>query len=188
MTMRCAAVVVLSAGLSGVAVAADGLRPPADDSVWPRWQLRAQVAPPAPVPLALSRTDAGSLLGDYYFPDAPGLKVRSLVGGLRATGGLAFTGRGLPLGTPATLRLGTATAPATPFADDAADTLPYVGLGYSATTRDGAWRFSADVGLVADRAGGLSAGRLLQGEQTLDNALRELRLAPVLQLGVRYSF
>ena len=186
MTMRSAALVVLTAGLSATAVAADGLRAPPDDPFWPRWQLRAQLAPATLTPLTL-RPQAGSLLGDYYFRDTPGLRVESLLGGLRATSGLAFTGRGLPLGTPTSLRLGTA-APAAAFGDDTVATLPYLGLGYSGATRDGAWRFSADIGLVADRPGGLAAGRMLQGEQALDSTLREWRLAPVLQLGVRYSF
>jgi hypothetical protein len=74
-------------------------------------------------------------------------------------------------------------------ASDTPSTLPYVGLGYSSANL---WRrvsVSADFGLVAARPAGLSGlGRAMLGNQTVDTAVRDLRLAPLLQLGVRYSF
>lgn len=187
MRMRSAPVTVAGFALAGFAVAADGLNPPDTDQVWPRWQARAQLGATtlAPVTLAGGMREAGSLLGDYYF-DTPGLRIRSWTGGLRATGGVAFSGRGLPLGPPSTPRLGLAAPP--PGLADETETLPYLGLGYSTGPRDGAWSFSADIGLVADRPGSLRPGRVLLGEQALDGALREMQLAPVLQLGLRYSF
>ncbi|MBK1613119.1 hypothetical protein CKO44_06485 [Rubrivivax gelatinosus] len=182
MRMRSAPVTFAGLALAGAAAAADGLAAPETDTVWPQWQARVQLGSStlAPVTLSGGTRNAGSVLGDYYF-DVPGLRVRSLVGGLRATSGVTLSGRGLPLGAPGPLRLG-ATA-WSGLADDAAQTLPYVGLGYSAGTRDGAWNFSADIGLVGDRA-----DRVRLGEQPLDRALREMQLAPVLQLGVRYAF
>ena len=66
--------------------------------------------------------------------------------------------------------------------------MPYLGLGFTGA----AWRsvaITADLGLVAERpsnAGGL--GRAVFGNQGMDSALRDLRLSPVLQLGVRYQF
>lgn len=186
MRTRSAPVTFAGFALAGAAAAADGLLPPETDQVWPRWQARAQLGATtlAPVTLAGGSREAGSLLGDYYF-DAPGLRIRSWTGGLRATGGVAFSGRGLPLGPQTTLRMGATALPAG-MADDT-ETVPYVGLGYSGSTHDG-WTFSADIGLVADRPGSLRAGRVLFGDQPLDNALREMQFAPVLQLGVRYSF
>lgn len=187
MRTRSAPVTFAGFALAGAAVAADGLVPPDTDEVWPRWQARAQFGATtlAPVTLAGGARDAGSLLGDYYF-DAPGLRIRSWTGGLRATGGVAFSGRGLPLGMPAGARLGS--LPTAPGLGDEPETQPYLGLGYSAGTRDGSWTFSADVGLVGDSSVEWRSGRVRLGEQWLDGALREMQLAPVLQLGVRYSF
>ncbi|MGC4078349.1 MAG: hypothetical protein QM702_15180 [Rubrivivax sp.] len=186
MRTRSAPVTFAGFALASAAVAADGLVPPETDQWWPRWQARAQLGATtlAPVTLTGGTREAGSLLGDYYFGN-PGLRVRSWTGGLRATGGLAFGGRGLPLGPQASLRTSAGALPVG-IADDT-DAVPYFGVGYSGSTRDG-WSFSADIGLVADRPGSLRAGRVLFGDQPLDNALREMQFAPVLQLGVRYSF
>lgn len=187
MRTRSAPVTFAGLALAGAAVAADGLTPPDTDQVWPRWQARAQLGATtlAPVTLAGGTREAGSVLGDYYF-DAPGLRIRSWTGGLRATGGVTFSGRGLPLGPPTVVRLGS--VPTGPNLGDESATQPYLGLGYSAGTRDGAWTFSADVGLVGDSSVEWRSGRVRLGEQWLDGALREMQLAPVLQLGVRYSF
>jgi hypothetical protein len=187
MRTRSAPVTFAGFALAGAAFAADGLVPPDTDEVWPRWQARAQFGTTtlAPVTLSGGSREAGSVLGDYYF-DAPGLRIRSWTGGLRATGGLAFSGRGLPLGTPTVARLGS--VPTAPALGDESETQPYLGLGYSAGTKDGAWTFSADVGLVGDSSADWRGNRVRLGEQRLDGALREMQLAPVLQLGVRYSF
>jgi hypothetical protein len=67
--------------------------------------------------------------------------------------------------------------------------MPYVGIGYSDESFRSGWRVSADVGLVAESLGALSrGGRVLLGAQGLDSLLRELRLSPHIQLGVRYAF
>jgi hypothetical protein len=62
------------------------------------------------------------------------------------------------------------------------NTVPYLGLGFSAAPWRNRLAISADLGLVADR------GSALFGNQGLEGTLRELRLSPVLQLGVRYAF
>lgn len=107
------------------------------------------------------------LVGDYYF--APSL-------GLRATGGLqaGVTGNN-------DVRLGTTRQRAT----------PYVGLGYStggvSANRWGGWGLSADIGVQA-RGSDLTLGRALESPAGVGELIRELRLTPVLQLGVSYAF
>jgi hypothetical protein len=62
-------------------------------------------------------------------------------------------------------------------------------LGFSGAAGLVGLSLNADLGLVAGRpeaAAGL--GRALFGNQGMERSLRELRLAPVMQLGVRYSF
>jgi hypothetical protein len=124
-------------------------------------------------------------LGNVYF---------SRIAGLRATGGMlglsrATAGRLAPNGGTAapasTDRPGTVTGFEGPT-----PVLPYIGLGYSSHWLSGpasassSWGLSADLGLLA--ASPRSAVRL--GQQGLDDTLRELRVAPMLQLGVTYTF
>ncbi|WP_338414559.1 hypothetical protein [uncultured Sphaerotilus sp.] len=107
------------------------------------------------------------LVGDYYF--APSL-------GLRATGGLqaGVTGNH-------DVRLGTTRQRAT----------PYVGLGYStggvSANRWGGWGLSADIGVQA-HGSDLTLGHALESPAGVGELIRELRLTPVLQLGVSYAF
>ena len=63
-------------------------------------------------------------------------------------------------------------------------TVPYLGLGFSGALWRNSLAVTADVGMVA----GGSLGKALLGNQGVERALRDLRLAPVLQLGVRYTF
>lgn len=106
-------------------------------------------------------------VGDYYF--APSL-------GLRATGGLQAGVTG-----SSDVRLGTTRQRAT----------PYVGLGYStggvSANRWGGWGLSADIGVQA-RGSDLTLGRALESPAGVGELIRELRLTPVLQLGVSYAF
>lgn len=146
------------------------------------------------------------LLGDYYFsrPAAADGRAR----GFRATSGVLFGSRLAAWGGPVAAgagALGAATVSVErrsfgllPGALDAAGldarpsttAVPYVGVGYSnAFDSQGRWGISADLGLMALRRqdGGVRLGRAL-GSQSVDDALRDLRLAPMLQLGVSYSF
>ena len=108
------------------------------------------------------------LVGDYYF--APSL-------GLRATGGLQAGVTG-----SSDVRLGTTRQRAT----------PYVGLGYStggvSANRWGGWGVSADIGVLAGRSSDLTLGRTLDNPAGVGELIRELRLTPLLQLGVSYAF
>ena len=67
--------------------------------------------------------------------------------------------------------------------------VPYLGIGYTGLATRGGWSFSADLGLIVAEArqrGRASAASY--GTQSLDDAVRDLRLSPVLQVGVSYSF
>jgi hypothetical protein len=182
-----------------------GLSVASGASPWPRWQGRFAVATEAPSWRSdWGQTSTGglhlgglALSGDYYFTRTP-LGERG-AGGFRATsgvllgnasaalaaqpigGGLLNVGRrhtNVPAGLPG----------AEPVPENNATT-PYAGVGYSGLSAKGVWGFSADLGLMA--VGSYSTvrlGRSVQGGQSLDDQVRDLRLRPFLQLGVSYSF
>lgn len=196
-----AAVGVATLGVAAPVAAqtAQGLVAGSGDWLWPQLQARItiQTATLAPVGLtslaepgaaAMRSVQGGSLLGDYVF-------ATPNFGSFRATSGLLL---GSPGGTPMlsaapTARLGVTVldlgALGGSNAAEGPTTLPYLGMGYSSPLLWRSLSVSADVGLVAGRPAGLSGlGRAMLGNQGMDAAVRDLRLAPVLQLGVRYSF
>ncbi len=181
------------------AAAGAGLVPPTPETLWPQWQARISMQTAALSPLSLlsapQRLDGAAprvwqgaaVLGDYYF-------ATPWFAGLRASGGLMT---GLQGGTPSLTanagpRLGLsvqAGGNAGLIATEAPGTVPYLGFGFSGAAWRNTLSVTADVGLVAERPSAASGlGRALFGNQAFDSALRELHLAPVLQLGVRYSF
>jgi hypothetical protein len=196
---RISPLVALCAGALAAwpALAQDGLVAPPIDWLWPQLQARITVQTAAMSPLtttSLLRTDAssarglqsGGLFGDYTF-------ATQGFGRFRASGGLMLGHLGgAPLGSAsAGDRLGVdlldGGAAATALSDSAA--VPYLGVGYSTPALWGGFSLTADVGMVAGRPSGLVGfGRALLGNREMDLALREMRLAPVLQLGVRYEF
>lgn len=121
-----------------------------------------------------------SLMADYYL--LPAFGQRS-AGGLRATSGVLFGPRSSPWSGPGSGAQFSIDRRMNPTPDASADsaTSPYLGIGYTGLSVKGGWGFSADVGVLASRF-----GRNLG--QSLDDQVRELRLQPVLQLGVSYSF
>lgn len=168
--------------------AADGLQL-GDTDAWPRWQARLGVvtAPSLTDDGAATRSLQGAqLLGDWYFT-GPGFGAGRVGGGLRATSGLYAGPRGGLLGAApmpggSAFTLGARRAPA-----DAAGqtgTIAYLGLGYTGVALRGGWGFSADIGLMG-HGPGLRPARSTTG---IDELLRDLRLTPVLQLGVSYAF
>lgn len=191
--------------IAGLVVAAsaqasegDGITAKADQVPWARWQGRVSFAG---VP-GLSRwgsSDASglkpstlSLMGDYYFTRS--LAGIGSVGGFRATSGLLLGPRsqswagqpGLSAGGSFSVGTQWSSPPAVQAstADDSA-TIPYLGLGYTGLSARGGWSFSADLGLVARYPGNVvKFGR----SQNLDDTVRDLRIAPVLQFGVSYAF
>lgn len=201
-----AAVMSCSAAGGAWGLEGDGLLP-SRDNPWPRWQGRLSLATARPLlaadPLRAegpgSRLAGATVLGDYYFTRS--LPSLGDSGGFRATSGIF-------LGT----RFGSllSTAPGTGLggrsfsmdrrpvgglllpgvADPASDgAVPYVGIGYTGLPSHGGWGFSADVGVMAlNPDARVKLGRPAGGGQSLDDVLRDLRLSPLVQLGVSYSF
>jgi hypothetical protein len=199
--------------VAGVAAADTGLKVDAAGGFWYGAQsrlhvvaLRTEVLPfrlgyrpsqelSAPAPWA------ASLSGDYYFSaqitDAPrprsgfrassallirepGISLSDLAWSTRSS---STFGAATPLGLP-NLALGPTDASAY-----SVSAMPYVGLGYSDYSLKNGWGFWADVGLVVQSPGNaVGVGRVLFGAQSAEELMRELRMAPMVQLGVNYSF
>jgi hypothetical protein len=191
------------AGATNALADGRGIRVDADSLDWPRWQARLQLnvesqSWAAPIGFgvlqAVPRARSGALLGDYYVT-RPRLGD---AGGLRLTSGIVVGQRGSLFGpgSPASLENAFAAAvvrnlAATPASLDAAEdttlTWPYLGVGYSGSSLRGGWGFTADLGLAAQNPSAIRLGRAF-GSQPLDELVRDMRLTPVLQLGVSYRF
>jgi hypothetical protein len=138
---------------------------------------------------------AGVLLGDYYFSRAR-LGEGQVSSGFRATSGVMLGQRSLALGTPALsgpqgmsvtqLRQPRSALPGIESASEPWAAVPYIGIGWSGVSVRGGWGVSADLG-IAGRSNG-SGGLRVSGNQSLDDLLRELRISPMVQLGVSYAF
>jgi hypothetical protein len=161
---------------------------------WSRLQGRLMlgVAPPTEaLDAAPTRLTSVSLLGDYYLgrPFGP-----SRVGGLRATSGLLAGPRaamwgGLSSGNPVQIERRASMPYTLADGDSGSTTVPYLGIGYTGLSLRDGWGMSVDVGLIALRPRSASQlGNVLNGTQGLDNMLRDMRLSPILQLGVSYAF
>jgi len=197
--------------------AADGLLIPQSQNLWPQWSARlslhtsdlgaAQRWSPAALmtgtgkrsllgqgvapSVGASSLTGASLLGDYTFARPGFANFRAsggvLVGSQRAMSPVsASLGQALPqLG----LSHWTGASNGGAAGNGISATLPYLGLGFSGTAWQNNLAFSADLGVVSERpSASAGVGRALFGNQGFDNALREMRLSPVLQLGLRYTF
>lgn len=188
----------LVCALAWPAHAGEGLVAPAADELWPQWQARITVQTATLLPLAASHSfdawapqrgvQGGALFGDYYF-------AKPAFGSFRASGGLMVGPQaGLPMASAAAgSRLGLAvnngSALVNAAGSDAPGALPYLGVGFTGTAAGSGLAITADFGLVAEHPGAAwGVGRSIFGSQALDGAVRDLRLSPVLQLGVRYTF
>ncbi len=191
--------------VSTAAIAADVDDPTtASDQVhWARWQGRLSLGNSSaawragPETMAPKLTSA-SVMGDYYFGRS--LAGIGQPGGFRASSGLIIGPRGvLSTGQPGMAAggsfstgsrlLGQSTATYGPEVTSDITTLPYFGLGYTGLSVRSGWSFNADLGLVAQSPGSAARlGRVFGGGQSLDDLVREMRLAPLLQLGVSYAF
>lgn len=106
--------------------------------------------------------------------------------GLRATGGLATMSRAAITGESAHLEPGAASAES--------DQLPYLGLGYTASWPQPGlhglgWTVNADVGLLSlSPRSAVRLGPLISGDQSLGGVVREMRLTPLMKIGVTYGF
>ncbi len=187
--------------------AAQGLSAPEADQVWPQWQARVslQSAPlsrsdwastASQISLASSEQSqirGGAIVGDYYFAQpffgrfrASGGVMMGAAGG-SALGGLVTSAGNLTPGLGLSVQGRGLAAPS--LTTESADPIPYLGLGYSGSLWRDRIALSADLGLVSERPGGAGqVGRALFGNQGMNQALREMRLSPVFQLGVRYAF
>jgi hypothetical protein len=161
-----------------------------------RWQARVQLSQVDSLDGSTGRSTravSAALLGDYYLTSSGlGDTVR---GGLRATGGLMMgplsvtqSGSGLTL-APQSMSLGASFAVGLRSVGNWTDrgdpnaAQPYIGIGYSGISLRGGWGFSADVGLI-----NRNALRLGNSLGSVDEALRDNRLMPVLQVGLSYSY
>lgn len=190
----------LLVGLSALTVAAsagaqsDGLTLRGDAEPWPKLQARVSVATHQPLLASLFTLGAspglqgGRILGDYYF-SAGASHSGGYSGGFRATSGLLLSSGGISLSQPAVPGGGTLSVtqlslarPAEP-GHELAQGAAYLGVGYTGLSPKGGWGFTADVGLMASGGTGL---RLRS--PGVEESLKDLRLTPVLQLGVSYSF
>lgn len=198
--------ILLGAGLSlafaSWATGGEGLKAPEGNLTWARWQARLSLGGAAPAwranlkeaePAGL-RVGALSVSGDYYFTEA--LFDPGSLGGLRATSGLVLGPRSQGLMSSAALgvrgREIAAERHAAPVNSAATSDLasaPYFGVGYTGLSQRGRWSVSADVGVMALQPGQVvRLGRVFGGNQSFDDVMRDLRWAPVLQMGVSYAF
>ncbi len=186
--MRKPVVALVLATATTLALAQHGLqwgKPVADHTVQlavAGWSigLRAQMLDHGRAPLGL--------FGDHYLT-GPGFGGDRVTGGLRLSGGLSFDG--WRQGAEGWRRLPGSHAEAATTqrpGDPGWAIQPYVGIGYTSLSARAGWGFAADLGL-----GGLRPGagvRLGQGGRSgyVEQWLDDLRLAPVVQVGVSYAF
>ncbi len=194
------AAVLLALCASALTHADEGLHSRSADWLWPQLQARITLQTASLTPVSLGRSAdlgahsargqilGGAMLGDYVF-------ARPRMGEFRTTSGVVLgSTAGAPLfSTSATTRLDVQVRDVGHLGGNAAgeapSAMPYLGLGYSSPRLWGNLSVTADFGLAAARpSGAAGVGRALFGAQALDAALRDMRWAPLMQLGVRYSY
>lgn len=182
------------------------LSDPPSTNLWPHWEGRIGVVLDRPAdPMSNSfvlaqpaynglKVYSMHLLSDYYFS-----------GGFRATAGLVRGSSNLPwwpgdeqgaTGLNLSMqRMDMLSHPGQDHnqLDDNNRTSPYLGAGYSTRLSglrsDSAWRFNADLGLISINNNNIDRiTRMLQGEEGVENIIRELRLRPVVKFSVNYAF
>ena len=194
---------ILAAPGAALADSGQGLSLEPDSVPWARFSSRvavSAVSAPLRADLSLapdpSQVRGLSLLGDYYITRS--LLGPSFGGGMRATSALLVGRRtqtlnagslGIPNGGSG-LTVDRRSPVASGLPDNEANaTLPYVGIGYTSLSSHGGFSFSADLGVVALQPGSsVRLGRALSNPANGEEAVRDLRLSPMLQLGVSYSF
>jgi len=180
---RCAATALLVSALALLGAAhAQGLdlRGSYQPNVW-RPSSAANAF--AGLSLARSHPNAASLhlFSDYYFydpsahPDGSlGPLVGSVIGGFRASTGVAGISSGPSLfdNQP-----------------DPAQSLPYLGIGYSHLWLNSTLSVNADLGLASQNPWAMNHLRGQPvGTQSLDDVTRDLRWSPVMAVNLSYSF
>lgn len=162
-----------------------------------RWQARVQLSSvdgssDARPHLGGSRVLSANLLGDYYLTSSGSSR---LSGGLRATGGmlmgpvsLSQSSGGLALGSGpvAAGRRNFALGSMDSYALEPSANMSYLGIGYTGRVHGSGFAFSADFGLMSGSYNSLRLGRT--SAQGFEDAMRDLRFKPLLQLGLAYSY
>ena len=198
---------------AGTAAADSGLRVDGAGGFWYGTQTRLSVhavrADATPLRLGY-QASAGlsgiapmgaAVSGDYYFSKdlADATSPRT---GFRASSVLLIRQPGISLsdlawssraaasfGTPHGVALPSLVPGLVDPSADNASAMPYLGIGYSDVSLKTGWGFWADIGLVVQNpANALGLGRVMSGNQGVEDLIRELRMAPMVQLGVSYSF
>ncbi|HEY1131094.1 MAG TPA: hypothetical protein VGF12_16935 [Roseateles sp.] len=170
----------------------------ADGDATSRWQARLQLnaadtGSETTPRLGGSRVLSANLLGDYYLTRSG---FSGLGGGLRATGGLLLgplsmsqSSGGLALGNGGPIAAGRRSLSLNSmdiYALEPSANLSYVGIGYTGRVHGSGFAFSADFGLMSGSYSGLRLGR--SSAQGFEDAMRDLRFKPLLQLGLAYSY
>jgi hypothetical protein len=176
---------LLGLALAMGASAADGVQVFTPSDLPTRWQLRLDLGASANSRLgpasrsSLTAPVRAALLGDFDLGSF-GITLPQTIGRFRATSGLMFGWS--QVGNPSAGLIW-------PRADAGSSATPYLGLGYTGWLAKSGLSFSADVGLTADYLGsGWGFGRALFGNQGNDQASREFRLQPRLQMGLQYRY
>ncbi len=174
---------------------------------WPHWEGRIGVVIDRPINplkdsfvLAQPNQSAGlrvrsmHILSDYYVDGG----FRATAGVLRGDTGQAWwgsagNGGGLNLSMQRLDSLGLMSNLGSLGSTQDTQTSPYLGAGYSnSLTVNGtpsAWRFNADLGVISSSGSNINRlGQVLQGERSLDEMVREMRLRPMVKVSVGYSF
>ena len=139
------------------------------------------------------------VLEDYFFSPASGFRATGgMIGGSSTTPWLPSAN---PLGSARSLSLsvprlgwGSPIANTVDPLDGGSATsttaVPYVGAGFSGPSDDGMWRFSADLGLISRSPTSVGKiGRVLtNGLNSVDDMVHDMRLQPMVQVGLSYSF
>lgn len=169
----------------------------ADGDASPHWQARLQLnsidgSGDAQQPhLGGSRVLSANLLGDYYLTKSG---MSGVTGGLRATGGLLLgplsmtqSSGGLALGSgPVSAGRRSLLASQLDGYGEGSSNLSYLGIGYTGRVLSSGFAFSADLGLMSGSYAGLRLGR--SSAQGFEDAMRDLRFKPLLQLGLAYHY
>lgn len=171
----------------------------ADGEAQPRWQARLQLSSADSGSDALphlggSRILSANVLGDYYLTSSG---FSSLYGGVRATGGLLLGPLSMAQSSGG-LALGNGNGPLSAgrrslvvngldaYSLEPSANVSYVGIGYTGRMKSSGLAFSADLGLMSGSIGSLRLGR--SSAQGFEDAMRDLRFKPLLQLGLAYSY
>ncbi len=169
-----------------------GLDPYSSDWITGQWQARIELNHGLthsihPDPYNIAAPTHGwqrpglSVLGDFLFKSPATDTALATLRGFRATSGLMVGPR----------QFGPAIAPAAGFDSKNGDAvpMPYFGIGYTDLPDRSGWGFSADFGWMAmSPRSAVKFGSAIASPLSIDDLLRDLRLSPLIQLGVSYSF